>query len=88
MKYYINSIEQISQEGTHSEYSNTEKVNEYNSALSKFFTKLSNVAADIGAGHTFMYIEILNSTGARVKSDIVGTYIDDDAPSSEPEPEE
>ena len=87
MKFYVQSIEQINAEGgAHSEYSKSEKVNDYNSALTKFYDKLSNVAADLGKAHTFMFIEIVNSTGAQVKKDAVGDYIDDDI-QPEPEPE-
>ena len=79
MKFYLNAIEQINSEGGHNEYSNTEKVADYNTVMSKFYKKLSDVSAAIGKTHTFMYIEILNSTGTKVKSDVVGEYVDDDA---------
>lgn len=78
MKYYIDSIEQIkgSEEGTFSEYGSREKVNDENLALSKYYTKLSNVAADMGKGHVYMDIKITNSIGGIVKRDTLGEYID------------
>lgn len=77
MRYYVFAIEQISSEGTLSEYSTQEKVNDEQLALSKFYKKLSDVSNDIGKGHTYMDIRILNSIGGMVKHDKVGEYIDD-----------
>ena len=75
MQYYINTIEQTKDsEGKLAEYGKSEKVSDYNTALSKFYTKLSNVSADIGKNHTYMHISIVNSQGFENKSDTVGTY--------------
>lgn len=75
MQYYINTIEQTKDsEGKLSEYGKSEKVSDYNTALSKFYTKLSNVSADIGKNHTYMHISIVNSQGFENKTDTVGTY--------------
>lgn len=77
MKYYIVAIEQIiTEEGKYSEYMSTpEKVDDKNLALSKYFTKLSNVSADLGKNHTYMDIRILNSFGGEEKRDTIGTYV-------------
>ena len=79
MQYYINTIEQILNEDkkSYSEYGATEKVANDATALSKYYTKLANVAADIGKNHTYMHIQIVNSDGFTIKSEKVGTYIDD-----------
>jgi hypothetical protein len=78
MKFYIDTIEQIigEEEGTYTEYGLREKVNDENLALSKYYTKLSNVAADLGKGHVYMDIKISNSIGGIVKRDTLGEYID------------
>lgn len=79
MQYYINTIEQIiSDGGKYSEYGATEKVADYTTALSKFYTKLSNVSADIGKKHTYMHIRIVNSEGFENKADTVGTYVNEE----------
>lgn len=76
MKYYIESIEQINTEKDGlTEYGGTEKVWEYPSAESKYYKKLSDVAADIGKNHTFMTIVLKNSLGNVIKSDKVGEYV-------------
>ena len=96
MKYYIKSIEQIitkdeqTGEQTLSEYSNMEKVNDENSALSKYYSKLSNVAADLGKNHTYMTIGIETSISDSIKSDTIGQYLEalpQPEPQPEPEPE-
>lgn len=74
MQYYIESIEQIIKDGELQEYGATEKVADENSALSKYYTKLSNVAADLGKNHTYMNIKIVNSYGVEVKKDTIGDY--------------
>ena len=74
MQYYIESIEQIIKDGELQEYGGTEKVADENLALSKYYTKLSNVSNDLGKNHTYMYIKIVKSTGMQVKSDEVGKY--------------
>ena len=74
MKYYIETIEQIIKEGELQEYGTTEKVADENSALSKYYTKLANVSADLGKNHTYMNIKIVNSYGVEIKRDQVGNY--------------
>ena len=75
MQFYIQTIEQIYKEEAYSEYGNIEKVADENTALSKYYTKLSNVAADLGKNHTYMLIKIINSVGGEVKSDAIGQYV-------------
>lgn len=76
MQYYINTIEQtVDSEGNYSEYGKSEKVSDYATALSKFYTKLANVSADIGKNHTYMHIQIVNSEGFENKTETVGQYI-------------
>ena len=76
MQFYINTIEQVKdEEGKLSEYSKSEKVADYNSALSKFYKKLSDVSADIEKNHTYMHIQIVNSEGFVNKTEIIGTYV-------------
>ena len=75
MMYYIESIEQTLINGALNEYGGTEKVGEYSSAESKYYKKLSDVAADIGKNHTFMTIVLKNSLGTVIKSDKVGEYV-------------
>lgn len=78
MMYYIESIEQINTEKDGlTEYGGTEKVGEYSSAESKYYKKLSDVAADIGKNHTFMTIVLKNSLGTVLKSDKVGEYTEE-----------
>ena len=79
MKYYIDTIEQIrgEQEGTYTEYGKREKANTENAALSKFYTTLANVAADLDSKHTYMDIKITNSLGGIIKKDSVGTYMEE-----------
>lgn len=78
MMYYIESIEQINTEKDGlTEYGGTEKVGEYSSAESKYYKKLSDVAADIGKSHTFMTIVLKNSLGTVIKSDKVGEYTEE-----------
>lgn len=75
MQYYIETIEQINKDGVISEYGATEKVADETLALSKYYTKLSNVAADLGKNHTYMNIKVVNSYGVVVKEDAVGNYV-------------
>ena len=77
MQYYINSIEQIIQDGKLKEYGGTEKVADLNPAMNKYYTKLANVSADIGENHTYMSIKIVNSYGVTVKEDTVGNYLEE-----------
>ena len=51
------------------------KVADYETALSKFYTKLANVSADLSKNHTYMHIQIVNSEGFVNKTEIVGTYV-------------
>ena len=74
MKYYIHTIEQITKDGEISEYSKSEKVDDYSTALSKYYKKLSDVSADLGKNHTYMNISIMNSTGTILKREEVGAY--------------
>ena len=74
MKYYIHTIEQITKDGEISEYSKSEKVDDYSTALSKYYKKLSDVSADLSKNHTYMNISIMNSTGSVLKKDEVGAY--------------
>ena len=76
MKFYIETIEQIKgeTEGTYTEYGNTEKVNDEQTAFSKFYKKLSDVSAALGKTHVFMDIKIVNSLGGVIKKDSVGEY--------------
>lgn len=78
MKYYIETIEQIYKDEAYSEYGNIEKVADENTALSKYYTKLSNVAADLGVNHTYMLIKVINSVGGIIKQDEIGQYIEEE----------
>lgn len=77
MKYYIETIEQITNEEGLKEYGATEKVADETSAMSKYYKKLSDVSADIGKNHTYMGIKIVNSYGVTVKEDAVGNYLEE-----------
>ena len=80
MIYYIDTIEQITgEEGALTEYGAREKKNDEQSALKDFYQKLSNVAADLGKGHTYMDIKIVNSEGGCIKKDSIGKYQEDSA---------
>lgn len=83
MKYYVNTIEQITADEGYAEYSKSEKVNDYQSALTKFYKKLSDVSADIGKNHTYLNITIVQSTGSVLKCDEVGTYVGNEETTSE-----
>lgn len=75
MKFYLDTIEQIiTVDGSISEYGAREKVGTEQEALTKFYKKLSDVAADIGKNHTYMDIKIVNSEGGCIKKDAVGQY--------------
>ena len=77
MQYYINSIEQINQDGELKEYGGTEKVADETTSMSKYYKKLSDVSADIGKNHTYMGIKVVNSYGVVVKEDAVGNYVEE-----------
>lgn len=75
-KYYIVAIEQTLIDGVYNEYmSQPEKCNDLNTAMSKYYKKLSDVSADIGVNHTYMDIRVLNSEGGEEKHDTVGQYV-------------
>lgn len=76
MAYYIDTIEQITQETGYAEYGGREKVADENTALSKYYKKLSDVSADLGKNHTYMDIKITNSLGGCIKKDSVGSYVE------------
>ena len=78
MAYYIQTIEQIRQDGVLKEYGGMEKVNDETSALSKYYKKLSDVAADLGNNHTYMSIRLITSEDYMVKGDTVGAYVEEE----------
>ena len=81
MKYYVVAIEQV--------YGEDGKVNEYmpketpvftdkNKAESKFFTRLGEIANNLGTEtgkHAYANLRILNSEGGLEKDEKVGTYV-------------
>ena len=77
MAYYIDTIEQVKAEGGGvNEYGKRDKNNgTFEEVLSAYFTKLANVANDIGEGknHYYMDIRIVDTTGGCLKKDQVGT---------------
>jgi len=77
MKFYIDTIEQVISDGVRSEYGSRERKNDENSALTAYYQKLSNVAADLNKGHLYMDIKITNSLGGIIKRDQLGAYVDD-----------
>jgi len=79
MQYYVVTIEQINTEGGYAEYGKVEKCATEQVALTKFYNTLSNVAADLGKGHTYMDIKIFNSEGGCIKKDSVGEYQKEEA---------
>lgn len=83
MKFYIETIEQTLNDDALTEYGKTERVDTEQAALTKFYKKLSDVAADIGKNHTYMDIKIVNSLGGCIKKDSIGEYVE--APEEEPE---
>ena len=82
MAFYLDSIEQIkgTEEGTVAEYGKREKKNSYESALTAFYTALSNVSNDLiteetpNKNHYFMDLRIVDGKGGVVKKDAVGTH--------------
>ena len=93
MKYYIETMEQITTDeyGTLSEYAKVESCSDENTALTKFYNKLSDVSADLtkeGKHHTYMRIKIINSVGNIIKSDFLGAYRMEPGPEPNPTPEE
>ena len=76
MKFYIQTIEQTLNDDALTEYGKIEKVDTEQAALTKFYKKLSDVAADIGKNHTYMDIKIVNSLGGCIKKDSIGEYVE------------
>jgi len=74
MKYYVDTIEQIKgeQEGTFTEYGKREIKADYQTALTAFYTKLTNVSNS--DSHVWLDIKIVNSVGGCEKKDSIGTY--------------
>lgn len=78
MNYYIDTIEQVKGEN--------DSVNEYggrakkgadaNATLTAYYTKLAEVANDIGKNHYYMDIRIVDTTGSVLKKDTVGTMVE------------
>jgi hypothetical protein len=54
----------------------SEKVESEQLSISKYYKKLSDVAADIGKNHTFMEIRVFNSIGDNLKHDVLGKYLE------------
>ena len=78
MKYYIETIEQIKDsEGAISEYAKVEQKSDLNLALSAYYAKLANVAADLDKNHTYMNIKIVDSLSGVVKYDSIGDYVEE-----------
>lgn len=74
-KYYIFKIEQIASGEAYSEYSGTEGFSEHQLAETKYFKTCSDVAADIGKNHTYMYIELRDSFGHKLLSNTIGQRV-------------
>lgn len=84
MNYYIDTIEQVkgTEEGSINEYgARSKEGTDFNVVLSKYYTKLANVANDIGEGknHYYMDIRVVDSNGGVVKKDKVGQYVESNA---------
>lgn len=81
MKYYVVSIEQVhTEDGKINEYmpKDTPVFTDKSKAESKFFTRLGEIANNLGdeAGkHSYANLRVLNSEGGLEKEDHVGTYI-------------
>lgn len=77
MQFYVDTIEQVkNSEGALAEYGKREKKATETAALTEFYQKLSNVAADLGKNHVYMDIKITNSEGGIIKKDSLGVYQD------------
>ena len=75
MKYYIDSIEQIKgEDGDFTEYGKREKYDNLNTALTKYYKKLSDVSAVLGVTHVYMHSQICNSLGGIARHDSRGEY--------------
>lgn len=76
MKYYLDTIEQIKgdEEGTYTEYGKREIKADYQTALTAFYTKLTN--ASNSASHVWLDIKIVNSQGGIEKKDTIGKYVE------------
>ena len=76
MKYYVDTIEQVRTEnpGEYNEYGSRTIKPDYDSALTTFYTKLTNVSAS--TQHTWLDIKIVNSEGGCVEKDSIGQYVE------------
>jgi hypothetical protein len=76
MKFYLDTIEQIrgEEEGTFTEYGKREQKADEKSALTAFYTKLTNVSNS--ESHVYLDIKIVNSEGGCIKRDTLGAYIE------------
>jgi hypothetical protein len=64
MKYYIETIEQITKEdGSIEEYAGIKSYGTLTEAEVKYHEKLMNVINALGKTHLYMYIRIINSYG-------------------------
>ena len=85
MRYYIDTIEQTKGDNdTINEYGKREiqaADKTFEEVQAAYFTKLANVANDIGEGknHYFMDIKIVNSLGGILEKKQVGEYKEADA---------
>lgn len=76
MKYYVDSIEQVTTdtEGVYNEYGARTKYATYKEAETKYYEKLMNVSNS--KAHVFMDIKIVNSIGGVIKKDQIGAYVE------------
>ena len=75
MKYYLDCIEQVTtKEGGYNEYGSREKKADYQTALTAFYTKLTNVSNS--ESHVWLDIKIVNSQGGVEKKDSIGRYVE------------
>ena len=83
MRYYIDTIEQVKgqEEGTINEYGlrTIQPVNStFEEVEAAYFTKLANVANDIGEGknHYYMSIKIVDSNDKILEKKQLGAYVE------------
>ena len=74
MAYYVLVIEQIEKDGEVTEYANTKKYSDEQSAMVYFYTRCSEIANAIGETHIFGHLKVMNSLGGIIKFDSIGTY--------------
>ena len=74
MKFYVDTIEQVkgAEEGTFTEYGKREIKTDEKTALTAFYTKLTNVSNS--DSHVWLDIKITNSVGGCIKRDSIGEY--------------